>query len=220
MKITEKLYENVREIWEGYHNHPFVCGIADGSLSIERFQFYMIQDYLYLFEYAKVFALGVVKSDNHENMKMFSSSIDTILNGEMKIHCGYMKKLGISEDEADNTVMSLANRSYTEYMISVGFRGDELDILAAILACSWSYQQIGKRIAEQNPSSLKHEFYGAWVEGYSSKEYEEANLAIMNLMDSLAENCTQKQVERLTEIFVNCSRYEAMFWDMSWDMEF
>ena len=220
MKMTEQLYKSVEEIWNGYHNHSFVRGIADGSLSIDRFRFYMIQDYLYLFEYAKVFALGVVKSNNHENMKMFSSSIDAILNGEMKIHCEYMERLGINDEEVNKTPMSLSNKSYTEYMISIGFRGDEVDIIAAILSCSWSYQQIGKRIADENPNSLEHEFYGEWVKGYSSKEYEENNLVLMNLMDSLAENCTQKQKERLIDIFVNCSRHEAMFWDMSWNKEF
>ncbi|MFQ9389570.1 MAG: hypothetical protein ACLR1V_12925 [Coprococcus sp.] len=49
MKLTEILYEDVKEIWDGYLKHPFVSGIGDGSLSLERFRFYMLQDYLYLY---------------------------------------------------------------------------------------------------------------------------------------------------------------------------
>ena len=219
MKMTERLYNSVKEIWAGYHVHPFVSGIADGSLDMDRFRFFMVQDYLYLFEYAKVFALGVVKSHDRELMKMFAENVDNVLNGEMKVHREYMKRLGISEEEVSKTTISLTNKSYTEYMISVAFRGDVLDIVAAILACSWSYQQIGKKIADENPAALEHEFYGAWVEGYSCKEYGETNAALIELTDNLAKNCTPEQTERLVDIFVTCSRYEAMFWDMSWNRE-
>ncbi|GAA3330289.1 hypothetical protein GCM10020331_082230 [Ectobacillus funiculus] len=44
------------------HQHPFVKGIGNGELELDKFQFYIIQDYLYLIEYAKVYALGVVKA--------------------------------------------------------------------------------------------------------------------------------------------------------------
>ena len=219
MKMTEQLYESAKEIWAGYHTHPFVRGIADGSLDIERFRFFMVQDYLYLFEYAKVFALGVVKSDDRVLMKSFAANVDGILNGEMKIHREYMKRLGINEEEANSAPMSLANKSYTEYMLSVGFRGGVLEIITAILACSWSYQKIGRKIADENPAATKHEFYGAWIEGYSGTEYEETNAALISLTDKLAENCTEEQICRLKDIFVSCSRYEAMFWDMSWNKE-
>ena len=32
MTVTEKLLDSVQEIWAGYHTHPFVMGIGDGSL--------------------------------------------------------------------------------------------------------------------------------------------------------------------------------------------
>ena len=59
-KTTERLLAATQDIWEGYLNHPFVHGIADGSLDIQKFRFYLLQDYVYLFDYAKVFAQGVV----------------------------------------------------------------------------------------------------------------------------------------------------------------
>ena len=30
MKLTEILYEDVKDIWDGYLKHPFVSGIGDG----------------------------------------------------------------------------------------------------------------------------------------------------------------------------------------------
>ena len=50
MTMTERLLEATKEIWDGYNETPFVKGIADGSLDHEKFKYYMIQDYLYLYK--------------------------------------------------------------------------------------------------------------------------------------------------------------------------
>ena len=90
-KTTERLLAATQDIWEGYLNHPFVHGIADGSLDIQKFRFYLLQDYVYLFDYAKVFAQGVVKSRDPEIMRVFATSVANILGGEMNIHRGYIE---------------------------------------------------------------------------------------------------------------------------------
>lgn len=54
MKYSEQLYCQVSSIWQSYEKHPFLSGLFDGTLPIEKFRFYMIQDYLYLLDYAKV----------------------------------------------------------------------------------------------------------------------------------------------------------------------
>ena len=86
MTLTEELYESAKDIWAGYHEHPFVNGIGDGSLPIEKFRFYMLQDYLYLYDYAKVFALGVVKAKEPSMIRRFSAFVEDTLGGEMDIH--------------------------------------------------------------------------------------------------------------------------------------
>ncbi len=73
MTITEKLLDSVKEIWAGYHTHPFVKGIGDGSLDQKKFRHYMIQDYLYLIDYTKVFAVGVAKAKDLSVMKLFAA---------------------------------------------------------------------------------------------------------------------------------------------------
>lgn len=51
-----------------------------------------------------------------------------------------------------------------------------------------------------------------------SPEYNIANNNIINLVDKLGENCSKDEIENLKTIFINCSRYEYMFWDMAWHM--
>ena len=219
MKLTEELFESTKEIWAGYHEHPFVQGIGDGSLPIEKFRFYMIQDYLYLYEYAKVFALGVVKAKEPSMIRRFSYFVEDTLGGELDIHAGYMDRLGITDEDIARSTQSLANASYTNYMLSAGYNGDQLDILVAILSCSWSYAEIARVMNERHPEAVDHPFYGEWVKGYIAKEYTDVNDEIMALVDTLGEGIGKRRVAELKEIFVNCSRYEAGFWDMAWNME-
>ena len=219
MALTDELYESVKDIWKGYHEHPFVNGIGDGSLPIEKFRFYMLQDYLYLYEYAKVFALGLVKATEPSMIRRFSYFVEDTLGGEMDIHSGYMERLGITEEEVARATKSLVNASYTSYMLEVGFRGNELDILVAILSCAWSYAEIGRRLAEKYPDAANHPFYGEWVKGYTSKEYNDMNDEILYLVNTLGEGISRKRTAELKEVFINCSRYEGMFWDMAWNME-
>ena len=98
-KLSQRLHACVQDIWPRYLTHPFVTQMADGTLPTEKFRYYMLQDYLYLFDYARVFAVGVVKARDPELMRTFSGNVDAILNGEMNIHRAYMKRLGITEEQ-------------------------------------------------------------------------------------------------------------------------
>lgn len=218
MTVTQRLYEAARPIWEACHSHPFVTGIGDGTLEVEKFRYFLLQDYLYLFDYARVFAWGVVKARSPELMRFFSANVDAILGGEMKIHRAYMARLGITEEQVFAVRPALPNLSYTNYMLSAAAAGGPAEIVAAILACSWSYAEIGTRLAAR-PGALEHPFYGEWVQGYSSEEYQETNRALVERMDALAAGCSEEEYRRLEEIFVACSRYELGFWEMAWKLE-
>lgn len=217
MTVSQRLREAARPIWDRCMTHPFVTGIGDGTLPVEKFRYFMLQDYLYLFDYARVFALGVVKARDAALMRVFARNVDAILDGEMSIHRAYMARLGISEEQVLTVQPALDNLSYTHYMLSVAGQGGPVEIAAAILACSWSYAEIGQALAGI-PGSAEHPFYGEWIRGYASEDYGAANQALIELMDRLAAGAGEAQLAYLTEIFVNCSRYELRFWDMAWEM--
>ena len=217
LSVSARLRQAAAPIWEECLRHPFVTGIGDGTLGVEKFQYFMLQDYLYLFDYARVFALGVVKARDPKLMRTFAENVNAILGGEMNIHRAYMERLGITEDQVFAVKPALDNTSYTHYMLAVAESGGPMEIVAAILACSWSYAEIGQALAKR-PGAADHPFYGDWVRGYASENYAATNQALMALMDELAKDATGAQFDRLEEIFVNCSRYELGFWDMAWEM--
>ena len=215
--VSYRLHDAAAPIWEACLKHPFVTGIGDGTRAAEKFRYFMLQDYLYLFDYARVFALGVVKARDPRLMRIFAANVDAILGGEMEIHRTYMARLGITEEQVFAVKPALDNLSYTNYMLSVASTGGPAEIVASILACSWSYAEIGQALA-RIPGAAEHPFYGEWIRGYASDSYAATNQSLIELMDELAAGASGEQMARLTDIFVNCSRYELGFWDMSWEM--
>ncbi|ANF44919.1 MULTISPECIES: thiaminase II [Priestia] len=215
MKFSERLYEKLQPIWRQNHNHPFVQGMGDGTLEKEKFRFYMIQDYLYLIDYAKLFAIGAMKATNVQTMGKFAALLDSTLNEEMSLHREYAKKFEISEKELEKAQPSPTTLAYTHYMLHVGQSGTLAELVAALLPCMWSYWEIGKELSEK--PGANNEFYREWIEMYSSEEFGELATWCINLFDSLTEDKSEAELEKLEEIFLNTTRFEYMFWDMAYN---
>ena len=216
--VSSRVLEGSRKYWEAFHSHPFVSGIANGSLPSEKFVHFMVQDYLYLLEYAKVFSVGMAKTSDLEVMKAFSAYVSSILSGEMDIHRGYMERLGIDLADVEKTSLSQDNLSYTSYMLRIAYEAGPAEILAAILPCAVSYEEIARKMVEEDPSCADHPFYGEWIRGYASPFYHEENLELEALLDKVAADAGEAQIQRLIEIGQRCSRYEGAFWDMAWEL--
>lgn len=216
MKVSERLYNSIIDLWDKYNEHPFVKGLADGTLPLEKFQFFMIQDHLYLMQYAKVFALGVLKAKNESDMRLFSDLIAATLDTENALHQDYLRRLNISQEMIAQAKPSIVTDSYTNYMIAIAEKEGLGELMAAVLSCSWSYKLIGD-FMEKFPGATEQEFYGEWVNMYISDGYRSANQLMIDMVDRLTEGYTEQQIQNLEHIVYVCSQYEYMFWDMAWN---
>lgn len=215
MAFTQRLYDKVLPVWEQNHSHPFVREMGQGTLAKEKFRFYMIQDYLYLIEYAKVFALGAVKAEDLETMGKFANLLHSTLNDEMELHRQYAYKFGIDPTELETALPSPTTLAYTHYMLHISQNGTLAELVAALLPCMWSYWEIGKELSKLE-GAAEHEFYGEWISMYSSKEFGELAEWCIDLMDKLTDGKPEEELGKLEEIFLNTTRFEYMFWDMAY----
>lgn len=214
MRFSQRLYERVQVIWEQTHQHPFVQGLGDGSLPVDTFKFYMKQDYAFLIDYAKLFALGAMKAKDLDTMTQFAKLLHETLHGEMELHRQYAEQFGISRNELANTKPTPINLAYTRYMLQVAHNGSLEELISSLLPCMWSYWEIGKSLLKSHPSSVSHPLYGNWVRMYASSEFGELAQWLIGLLDDLAEGKPERELALLEEHFLNTSRFEYMFWDM------
>ncbi|WP_078543674.1 thiaminase II [Litchfieldia alkalitelluris] len=218
MTFTERLLEKLEPVWKANHSHPFVVGMGNGTLDKESFRFYMIQDYLYLIDYAKLFALGAIKANDLATMGKFAALLNSTLNEEMELHRQYAKKFDITVEELESADPSPITLAYSHYMLHVAQNGALAELVAALLPCMWSYWEIGKELNEI-PGASDHEFYGEWISMYASDEFGSLAQWCISLMDELAAGKSEQELAKLEEIFLNTTRYEYMFWDMAYNKQ-
>ncbi|ULL16236.1 thiaminase II [Paenibacillus sp. H1-7] len=218
MKFSEQLIQKLEPIWRKNHSHPFVRGMGDGTLELDKFRFYMIQDYLYLIEYAKLFAIGAVKATDLETMGKFAALLNSTMNEEMSLHRSYAARFGISEKELEEAEPSPVTLAYTHYMLHAGQNGSIAELVAALLPCMWSYWEIGKELSDV-PGALDHPYYGEWIRMYSSDDFGSLAIWCIGLLDDLTAGKPDNELAKLEEIFVHTTRFEYLFWDMAYRKE-
>jgi thiaminase (transcriptional activator TenA) len=212
--MSDRLYERISEIWKETHQHPFVVGLGKGDLHVESFINYMKQDYVFLTDYSKLFALGAVKAKDIDTMAVFAKLLQETLHVEMDLHRQYASRFGITADELEATKPYPNNLAYTRYMLNVAQNGSLEELISALLPCMWSYWEIGKMLAETYPTSSEHALYGEWVKMYSSDEFGSLAMWLIDLLNRLTEGKPERELAVLVDHFVTTSRFEYMFWDM------
>ena len=135
MSFSRALKAKATKVWEEGYNHPFVQELGMGTLDKEKFKFYLLQDYHYLLQYAKVFAIAAVKSDTEELMTRFSTIQYYTLANEMNLHREFMAGFGVTREEMLSVKRSLYNSAYTANMIAAGQTGGLAEVLAVVFPC-------------------------------------------------------------------------------------
>lgn len=213
-KFTDELRQYAAPIWEADLKHPFVRGIADGSLPTEKFKFYLIQDYLFLLDYSRVFAHGVIKAPDEKTMALFAQLLNETLNTEMDLHRGYCEKFGITPADMEAAPMAPTTHAYTRHILNVSQIGTLADVIAGVLPCQWGYAEIGTNLAEQGGSP--EPLYQEWIDMYASPEFLALGEWLRNLLNEITLDSSPAEKERLQHHFHLSSRYEYLFWEMAW----
>lgn len=218
MKFTERLREKAGPIWEAEMRHPFVVGIGDGSLPLEKFKFYVKQDYVFLIEFSKVFAWAVTKTSDVETMAKFADLLHATLHTEMELHRGYAKKFGITPEELERTQAAPSCYAYTRHLLHVAETGSLTELVAALLPCAWGYCEIAARLAAKGEPA-QQPLYAEWIRMYSSPEFASFAQWLRDLLDGLAEGLKEEALAPMEAHFLTSSRYEYLFWEMAWREE-
>ena len=216
-RFTDELRRAAAHIWEADLKHPFVRGIADGSLPTEKFKFYLIQDYLFLLDYSRVFAHGVIKAHDEATMAMFAQLLNETLNTEMDLHRGYCAKFGISAAEMEAAPIAPTTHAYTRHILNVAEAGTLADLVAGVLPCQWGYAEIGTTLSERGGSPEL--LYQEWIDMYASPEFLALGESLRGLLNSLTAEHSASEKERITNCFLMSSRYEYLFWEMAYTQE-
>lgn len=215
LTLSDRLRSDCASLWEELHRHPFIRGLAAGTLPPDTFRFYVEQNLQYLPEYARTIATAASKADDLPTMRLFTDDLRNILESEIPENEELRRRvidLG-ARDLGGAAGMAPANVAYTGFLVSTAVQGTPLEIMAAILPCTWSYGDIGTRLA---PEVREHPVYAEWVRFFGRPEYAEIVAKMRADFELLAAEATEPTIRRLSELFTTSVRLERGFWDMAY----
>ena len=212
MSLFQRLKSDCQHDWQTYVDHDFVRGMGDGSLPEAAFKDYLVQDYLFLIQFARAYALAIYKGRSLQEMRGALEGLKAILDVEMDLHIRLCAKWGLSAEQLEATPEKGETVAYTRFVLDAGNAGDLLDLYVALAPCMIGYGEIGAALVgtagDSNP-------YSEWINEYASADYQELTKATIENLDTLAsEMMTEARYPRLKTLFGAATRLEADFWQM------
>lgn len=214
--FSQEVREKADPIWQASFRHPFVTGVADGTLPLDRFKFYVMQDSFYLSKFAQVQALGAAKAPDLFTSCRMAFHAKSTYDAEMALHEGFAVDLGITEEEKANFQAAPTAYAYTTHLMAAAYNGGLGDIIAAILPCYWLYLEIGEKFKGANP---EEPIYQKWIATYGGDWFEELVREQIERVDQLAESASEAERKRMEQHFLISSQYEYSFWEMAYCKE-
>ena len=217
MSFFERLKTEASAEWRAYTEHPFTNGLADGSLAEAAFRHYLVQDYLFLTEFARAYALSVYKSPKLADMREAAAGLSAILDIEMNLHVKLCAGWGLSPSDLEQTPPAVEILAYTRYVLDTGMRGDLLALKVALAPCVIGYAEIATRLASRPDAHAATNPYRVWIAEYAGAPYQEVAAKARAHLESLADlYATPAREAELIVIFKEATRLEADFWEMGW----
>jgi thiaminase/transcriptional activator TenA len=200
-------------LWTRFTGHPFVQGLGDGTLPAPAFRRYLTQDYLFLIQFARAYALAGYKASRPADLRAASEGFAAIL-GELPLHVSYCAGWGLDEPAMAAEPEALETVAYTRFVLDCGAAGDLLDLYAALAPCVLGYAEIGLGLstgrAVGNP-------YASWIAAYAGPDYQAAAAATCGTLERLwAERGGDARAAALQATFDTAVRLETSFWEMGW----
>ena len=212
--FSELCWEEARPVWDAIKEHPFLAALEAGTLPVENFRYYILQDYNYLAGFGRAAAAALSAAPDTETARRLLLRVSTPV--ERPLHGALFEALGVSEDEAEATPPAPANLAYQNHMeVSMRIGGLGRGI-AAILPCPRIYHEVGKILGAPAGG---HPAFGIWQESYSTGLLEASVQGWSELLDEIAESSGAAERAAMMAAYQTSAQYEHIFWTMAYNME-
>ncbi|SPO27724.1 related to THI21 - Hydroxymethylpyrimidine phosphate kinase, involved in the last steps in thiamine biosynthesis [Ustilago trichophora] len=220
LSLNRSLISNSIDVWTSFVQHPFVLGLADGSLARDGFEWFMKQDYLFLRHYARIWAQAAASPDNTFEEISTLAELSRAMAEEAQLHLRIChESFGISAAELEHeTIESAATLAYTRFVLDTGRSSDSLELLVAVSPCMVGYAQVGLWAAQNRKPDVDKD-YAAWIEAYAGDEFQSVVQRAMRLIEDKAalDPPSPERLRKLQKIWNAACRLEAGMWDEAVD---
>jgi thiaminase (transcriptional activator TenA) len=212
--FSETAWQRTARLRLAIHELPFNKELASGTLSRERFRFYIIQDAIYLGQYSRTLAIAGAKAPDGPALRAFVQSALEAVSVEQALHERYLAEFGVDPAQIGSSEPSPDCLAYTSFLVATAYHEPWDVLVAALLPCFWIYWDVGgaiaKRAGPENP-------YRAWIETYADEAFGQAVRQVIAITDRAAAAAAHGVQTRMLNAFIRSSQYEWLFWDGAYE---
>jgi thiaminase (transcriptional activator TenA) len=216
-KFSAQLRHRGEQIWRRIEGHSFLRELQSGTLPMNRFTYFILQDYVYLLDFAQVLCQGGAKAPDLETLELFAHHALGAVEVERSFHASFGNSLGLSRKQLDAVTKGPITQAYIGHLQSVARSGTLGELVAAVLPCYWIYGEVGRRLYRNRPRKPK--IYRQWIETYASEAFWKPVREQIQLMDRLGAAANPSEKKLMSAHFLLSSRYEFMFWEQAYRLE-
>lgn len=215
-RFTAELWHGIGDVYRAILAHPFLAGLADGTLPADAFEYYLVQDALYLRQYARALAVVAGRAPDPSASAMFARHAADAIAVERTLHDSLLADLGVAAADAAAAEMAPTTRAYTDYLLATAYSGSYAEGVGAVLPCYWIYQEVGGHLLRRGSPDPR---YRRWIDTYGGDEFAAAVREVLAVADTLGAGLAADERARVQRNFRVASRYEWMFWEMGYRRE-
>ncbi len=213
MNWSTKTWYEIASIYQSITKMPFIEELIQGTLPVEKFQFYIAQDSGYLEHFGRALALTAARAHDTQDTLAFIRFAEGAIVVENALHQFYMDDYSIPDKET----IEPACHHYIHYLKSTVALEQVEVAMAVLLPCFWIYKEVGDYIYK-NQQSVNNP-YQKWIDTYSGEEFGKLVEQAIAICDRVAAQCTPVQQQAMTDAFITSSRLEWMFWDGAYQLK-
>ncbi len=216
----QDLINACQQEWLAYTEHDFVKQLAVGTLAQQAYLHYLKQDFLFLKQYARAYALAIYKAKTLAQMREAVPSVEALLNSEIGHHVTYCQQWGITEADMEAEVEDFGTVAYTRYVLDAGMTGELVDLYAALAPCAIGYAVIGDNLLKSADTMLEDNPYRSWIELYGSEEFQSGVQTSIKRLDVLLKDIDlqSQRAQEIIHVFKTATRMEIAFWQQGLDV--
>jgi thiaminase/transcriptional activator TenA len=215
MTFTQQLWDEIQPTYRAILEHPFISELTDGSLSRERFAFYMKQDALYLQDFSRALAIAGARLSSVPHLQTFLEFASGVVVVERALHETYLREFGVKLD----VERAPACFAYAHFLLGTAALGSQPEAVAALLPCFWIYREVGLEVYERAKDTLATNTYARGIETYSGEHFIEAVDKAIAICEAVAAEASAAERAQMSTAFDRSARLEWMFWDSAYRLE-
>jgi thiaminase len=205
--FTEGLVEANRAVWAAMAGHPFVLGLAHGTLPEVALRAWVQQDRIFVVQERRVVA-ALRAHRLPSRLDDLLADLDRGLVLEAEAFTQTAADHGFAPD-AEPWPVCLG---YTSYLLCAAYDG-ALEGLTTLWAAERAYLDTWTAVAELSPADSP---YHAWIRNWSGEPFRAFVAALGGDLDELAGAPSPALAQRLGVLFTRAARFELAFWEMCW----